>query len=579
MPPIELPKADDEVVVDLPKIEADELDNQKQTFDEKQQGDEESAVPPAAPAPQVGGGPPPSIHTQLKEPKQLVPLMIGLLLCVLVAALDQTIVATALPAIASDFNALPQISWVVVSYLLTSTALSPLYGTLADTFGRKRTLIFALIVFMVSSLLCGISVYANFIMLVIFRAVQGVGGGGLISLVVITIADVVKFEDRAKFQGLIGAGFALASVLGPVIGGVITDGPGWQWIFYINLPIGAVAITLIGLFLDFTPLSLKAIHIDWKGSILMVSGLVLVLLPTVWGGSEYAWNEPIIIGLYCGGGALLVAFVFVELFWTDKPVVPFRLFSIRNVVLAVCICFFQGWGLIATIAFLPLFYQVVWGVSATSSGLQLLPLVLSLTIASLISGQVVARTGMYKWPIVIGSALMPLGIGLLALYNADTSLGQSIGYQIPLGLGFGMCVGNLIIAAQNSVQLNQIATITSTLFLFRFLGGSVGTAVFGTLLNAELDKRLGSNRGSDATAEAIRKLPAAIRDHIINAFSESYSRVFLYCLIVAICVPLALGMQNVLRKPPPKIDRSASELKRADNEAEAAAHAAPPVEF
>ncbi|KAM3581173.1 hypothetical protein VKS41_006611 [Umbelopsis sp. WA50703] len=484
------------------------------------------------------------------------------MLAVLLAALDQTIVATALPTISSDFNAADQIGWVGISYMLTSTVAMPLYGRFADIFGRKPIFLFAIVIFLAGSIVSGASQNMN--MLIAFRAIQGLGAGGIMSMVMIIIADLVSIRDRGKYQGLIGASFGIASVVGPLLGGAFSDHASWRWCFYINVPIGAITLAVVILFLHL-PKPVGSIWeklkmIDYLGSLVLIGCLVCILLPLQWGGNQYAWNAPVVIALFCVGGVLLIALALVEKYFAKVPIIPGYLFVQRTPVALFIsqfffgLCFFGG-----AIYYTPIYFQVVRGDSATSSGLELLPLMLGLVFCSIGSGLLISKTGRVREFIWTGTALCIVGGGLLTTLDAASNRGMQIGYLLILGCGCGLCVQSLTIAAQSAVGPKDIAVITSLGNFFRTIGACFGIASFGTMFNNTLSAQLSKLTltfpiaVAEHSFEFVKALPEPLKSQVINAYCFALDRMFLLIIpFAAVAFLSSLFVQHFkLRRGPP----------------------------
>jgi EmrB/QacA subfamily drug resistance transporter len=464
----------------------------------------------------------------------------GLLLGMVLASLDQTIVATALPTIAGDLHRLSHLSWVVTAYLLASTASTPLWGKLGDLYGRKTFFQASIVIFLVGSILSGLS--SSMLELIAFRALQGIGGGGLMIGAQAIIGDVVSPRERGRYEGFFGAVFGVTSVIGPLVGGFIVTNLSWRWIFYVNLPIGAVALVVTTIVL---PNSLTRVHhvIDYLGTLVLAAAASgLVLLATL-GGTTYPWLSAPIIVLGVASLALVVVFIGVER-RAAEPVLPLRLFSNRMFSVSSVVGFVVGFAMFGAITYLPQYMQIVRGASPTGSGLQLLPLMAGLLLTSITSGLLITKWGRYKIFPILGTALMTVGMYLLSMLAVGTSTLNSSVFMFVLGVGIGGVMQVLVIAVQNAVPYEDLGVATAGATFFRSIGGSFGTAVFGAIFASQLTGNLtrdlkgtpvpaGFHPTAGASPASLAKLPASVHAGYIHAFASSLHTVFLVAVPIA----------------------------------------------
>ena len=466
----------------------------------------------------------------------------GLMVALLLAALDQTIVATALPRVVADLGGITQYSWVFTAYMLGSTVTVPLYGKLGDVHGRKPLFLVAIVIFLVGSALCGAA--QNMVELVIFRAVQGVGAGGLFPLTLAMVGMIVPPRDRGRYQGLIGSVFAAASIVGPLIGGFIVDNMSWRWIFYVNLPVGGLALAVIVLTMPRRPYRQEH-AIDWLGAAVLGLGTTALLLGLVWAGRDYPWGSWQVVGTLAGALCLLAAFAFVE-HSVPEPILPFDLLGNPTVASSVACMALVGMAMFGTISFVPLFVQGVIGTSATSSGVVLTPLMLGAVTTSFLSGQIVSRTGRYRPNTLVGPLI--LGGGALLLWRMDvhTTNGEAARNMVIAGIGLGMMMQIFVLSVQNSVPRRAMGSATALTQFARSIGATLGVTLMGVLVN----QRLPGNLRAEGTR--IHRLPQAGRVALADALHPAFLAAAFVCGVAFIIsllwvreVPLRAGLEEV----------------------------------
>ncbi|KAJ2369680.1 hypothetical protein H4S02_000543 [Coemansia sp. RSA 2611] len=482
--------------------------------------------------------PPPQPMSQFRR----IVIFLSLALTMLLASLDFTIVTTAIPKIALEFHALSDATWIATAYMLTTTALQPLYGRLSDTFGRVPTLIVAIAVFMAGSAACG---WAHGMGVLIFgRALQGIGGAGLVALVFIIISDVTTEEERPAYLGVLGAVWSIASVIGPVLGGVFSDKVSWRWAFLINLPVAGAVLIIVVLFLRL-PMPRdsfwqKLKKIDVLGSLVLVGAVVMLLLGLTWGGKTFPWKSARVICLLVFGVIMLGVFMLIEWKVAADPTVPMHLFRNRNVSLSVLGQFFLGVGMFSPMFFIPIWYTIVKNSSAIAAGLHLLPYLLSVSLVSVASGFLVTKTGRYRALVIFGTALFVLGAGLMVLFDENTNMGKQIGFMLIMGFGLGLNIQILLIVVQTAAPIADMASAT-TLFLFmRILGSSIGVAILQSIFQNAVIPKLNvlseqypdhaqafADSLNDQSAIYKSNLPDDVRTQLIHYYVLALQKVFI----------------------------------------------------
>ncbi|KAJ3319696.1 hypothetical protein HDV06_006112 [Boothiomyces sp. JEL0866] len=480
---------------------------------------------------------------------QFLVVFAGLFLIVFLAALDGNIIAIAVPAIAKDFQSLSEISWLVTGFLISNTAVVPSYGKLADIFGRKAMLLTAVIIFELGSLLCGFALNMN--MLIFARTLQGAGGGGVISLSLIIISDMVSIQERPKYQGIISAAFGVATIAGPLIGGIITESLSWRWNFFINVPIGIFAIVLCILFMKLKQLDkrswrVKLKRVDFIGTFLLISTVITLLIPIQGGGTQFPWNSTIVFTMLPISAALLTLFVISQWKWAAEPLIPLRLFTKRYTIAPFAATFFLGMTIIPSMFYTPLFFQIMFNHDPLQAGEDTIPLVLSTIVFVIISGLFTARTGYYLPLLLIGSATAGIGTFLMSTMDENSYVWQRILYLILAGAGMGLCIQTVLLSCQLSVEEKDLSVVTALKSFWQAIGSVFGLAIASTYFSNVLESNIRSSLvGKDLSVpldtfvEILSNNPLAIRSSyvpddlrpaLIHAFLQSIQKVFFLCV-------------------------------------------------
>jgi EmrB/QacA subfamily drug resistance transporter len=484
--------------------------------------------------------------------RQILVVLYGLMLGMLLAALDQTIVSTALPTIVGELGGLNQLSWVVTAYLLTSTAATPLYGKISDLYGRRPVYIFAIVVFVAGSMLAGMS--QTMWQLVATRAMQGLGAGGLMALTFAIIGDIIPPRERGRYTGYFTGVWGLASVAGPLLGGFFTEHLSWRWIFYINVPLGVVALIVVNAVLH-VPFHRREHSIDYLGAALIVGGVSSLLLALVWGGERYPWGSATIVSLLATAALLLIVFIFWEGRATE-PILPLRLFHNSIFSMTSAVGFVVGTAMFGAIVFIPIYLRVVDGVTPTKAGLLMLPLMIGIIVSSISSGKATTVTGRYKAFPIAGTGLLGIGIFLLSRLDVGTPAWLYSIYFFTVGAGLGLVMQILVLAVQNAVDFRDMGVATSSSQFFRSMGGTIGTAIFGTILANRLAHNLADRLPAGAapagggdlakSPERIAALPPGIKADVIGAFVDALHTVFLTAVpVIAVAFVLSFFIKEL----------------------------------
>lgn len=497
-----------------------------------------------------------SAETEKSGDRSILYLFIGLMITMLLAALNQTVLSTALPTIVGELHGVDQMTWVITGYILASTVVMPMYGRISDLLGRKPILVAAITLFIAGSIVGGLA--GNIEVLILARVLQGLGGGGLMILSQAAIADVVPPRDRGRYMGAIGAVFAVASVAGPLLGGWLTEGPGWRWAFWMNIPLGVLAIAAVIVFLPKHTRVTERPKLDYLGMALIAAATTTLVLICTWGGHTYAWGSAQIIGLAVATVVLSVAFCWAET-RAVHPVIPMRLFADRNFTLTTIAALMIGVAMFGALGYMPTYIQMVTGSSATVAGLLMIPMMGGLLVASVASGRAVSKTGKYKVFPIVGSVILGIGLALLSTLHVESPTWVMCLYLGVMGIGIGLAMQILTLIVQNSFPGAIVGTATAASNYFRQVGATLGSAIVGSIFTSRLVDLLaeklasgGVSAGGDEgrknlTPAAVNALPEAVREPVIHAYNEALLPIFL--LLVPLAVIALIALCFVEQKP------------------------------
>lgn len=507
--------------------------------------------------------------------RQIMVILIGLMTGMLLAALDQSIVGTALPRIVSDLGGLDHLAWVVTAYLLTSTAMTPLWGKISDLYGRRIIFQVAIIIFLIGSMLCGLA--QNMPQLIAFRAIQGIGGGGLMAIAFAIIGDVIPARERGRYNGYFGAVFGLSSVAGPLLGGWITDAISWRWIFYINLPIGIAALVVTSMVLKL-PVVKRDHNIDYLGAATIVAAVTSLLLYLNWAGEHFGWVSTNALVFVAAAIAFAVIFVFVE-FRADEPIIPMRLF--RNPIFSVgnAFGFLIGFAMFGGAIYLPLYLQTVQNFSPTRSGMAMLPMVIGLFSMSIASGLLITKTGKYKIYPIIGTVILIGAMFLLSTIRMDSPYWVIAIYAYLFGTGLGLAMMTITLPVQNAVDMSDMGVATSATTFGRSLGGAIGAALFGAILTSRLAVYLADSVGTDIggattggeintnNVQAMQALEEPLRSEVLTAYTHAITDIFLYSIpVIVTALVVVLFLKEIpLRTGQPQVVKTADPESRTEH--------------